>query len=225
MLSGILYRLVTPWERTGVINRLKPYRYLLKWVKMHPPGWPSRQLKNVRFFSDREQLAKMAADLVDDLFLHATHQAGKETWCEKTPSNLMHIDFLWELFPDSAFIHVKRDPRGVINSFSNQFWAIEKIRDSALSLREVYKRWFALKEGLDFNRHKYLEIKLEDIAASQNSAMERIAAFCGVDNSWNNVPEIRTEKVNYWQETLTEAKKEEITQILEPYIQLMGYEV
>ena len=73
------------------------------------------QLKIVKYFPDKNRLFALAAAFVDDLFLHSAYKRGKQTWCEKTPLNLLHIDFLWELFPESVFIHIKRDPRGVVH--------------------------------------------------------------------------------------------------------------
>ena len=132
---------------------------------------PRTCLKIVKYFPDRDRLAALAAAFVDDLFLHAAHERGKQTWCEKTPLNLLHVDFLWELFPHSVFIHIKRDPRGVVHSLTKQFWAPSDVQGACLFLRGIYDRWFDLKNTIDFKKYRYLKLKLEDLAASSESLL------------------------------------------------------
>ena len=96
------------------------YRKVLK-QKRTANLWPKREYLSVKFYKEREELCKLIESFVDDLFMHKTKKENKSMWCEKTPSNVLHIDSLYEMFPDSHFIHIKRDPRGVIQSMQNQF--------------------------------------------------------------------------------------------------------
>lgn len=186
---------------------------------------PRTQLKMVKYFSDRSQLVALAAAFVDDLFLYAAGQRGKQTWCEKTPQNLLNLDFLYELFPQSVFIHIKRDPRGVVQSMMKQAWAPGELRGACLYLRDAYRRWFDVKNAIDLSRYRYLEIKLEDLAASPQCMLERITSFCGLPNSFEELPEITLDKVNYWREIMTSQETQLVNNILGPYIERMEYQV
>jgi hypothetical protein len=182
-------------------------------------------IKEAKYFSDRKQLVALAAEFVDDLFVHAAQASGKETWCEKTPQHLLHLDFLWELFPESVFIHIKRDPRGVVQSFAKQRWGPNDIQQAACSMKNMYQRWLNLKPTLDLERRKFLEIKLEDLVTYPQELLEEVTTLCGLENQNNNLPEFSLEKANYWQKTLTAEDIDKINQILGAEIEQMGYEV
>ena len=186
---------------------------------------PRTKLKVVKYFPDRTRLMEVAANLVDDLFRHAAKQKGKKTWCEKTPLNILHIDFLWKLFPENAIIHIKRDPRGVVYSLNNQFWAPRDVRGACLFLKGIYDQWFSLKSKIDLEKHRYLEVKLEDLAASTEAVLEQIGLLCGVDNNFRNLPNIRLDKVEYWKEEMPKIDKDLVTTILGPYIEMMDYAI
>jgi len=186
---------------------------------------PRTKLKVVKYFSNRSDLTARTAAFVDDLFLHAAHEHGKQTWCEKTPQHLLSLDFLWELFPQSLVIHIKRDPRGVVHSLMKQEWAPNDLRGSSLLLRSVFDRWFDLKETLDLNKYRYLELKLEDLATSPPAMIEEVASFCGLENRFENLPDISLAKVTYWQKEMSRQDIAQVNEILGPHIERLGYEV
>ncbi|HBY94955.1 MAG: sulfotransferase [Ardenticatenaceae bacterium] len=188
---------------------------------------PRKRLRMARYFSDRTELVELARVFVDDLFLRAADQHEKRTWCEKTPQNLFHIGFLYELFPQSVFIHIKRDPRAIIHSMTKKEWvrAPNNVRDSCLFLRAMYDRWFDIKRAVDFNKYCYLELKLEDLAASPHSVLEQVAAFCKLEGRFNTLPDITPDRANYWQKTMTVEDRQLVNEILGAYIERLGYEV
>ena len=182
-----------------------------------------KELKAVKYFSNRQALVSLAAAFVDDLFLYAAQQHDKKTWCEKTPNNLLHIDFLLELFPQSVFIHVKRDPRGVVHSLTKQPWAPSDVQTASLFLKRIYERWFDIKARLDLGAFRYLELKLEDLAEDPVDTLAWISSLCGLDNRFEGVPEITLDKVHNWQETMSRDDQLLVNNILGNYIERMGY--
>lgn len=188
-------------------------------------NWPRSQIRLVKYFPDRSQLVALMNKFVDDLFLHAARKNGKETWCEKTPLNIFYVHFVWELFPQSVFIHVKRDPRGVVHSITNQAWGPNDVQKACLFARTMYDRWFDIRRTIDPNTQRYLEIKVEDLADSPNGVLEQVALFCGLENHFYDLPPISSDKVNYWQNTMVRQEIEQINRILGNYIEQMGYKV
>lgn len=186
---------------------------------------PRERLKEGKYFSDRRQLVSLIATFVDSLFLQAAHENGKLTWCEKTPQHFLYLDFLWELFPDSVFIHVKRDPRGVIHSLTKQPWAPNDIKEACLFLKGSYSRWFDLKEKIDFEKYSYLEFKLEDFALSPHPLLEEITSLCGIENHFDNIPDLNIDKVSYWKKTMAPEEFRLVNDVLGSHIEQMGYEL
>ena len=53
---------------------------------------------------------------------------GRRDWCEKTPFNILCMDFLWELVPEATIVHIKRHPVAVVASHVDQPWAPPRSR-------------------------------------------------------------------------------------------------
>jgi omega-hydroxy-beta-dihydromenaquinone-9 sulfotransferase len=76
-----------------------------------------------RYFRERDELISILRGFIEELFGRAASRAGKRTWREKTPLNLLSIPFLWELFPEARVAVLVRQPRQVVRSHQNQSWA------------------------------------------------------------------------------------------------------
>ena len=76
-----------------------------------------------RYFDDRPTLIAILRGFVEELFAGAAVAQGKQTWCEKTPFNVLSAPFLWELFPEATVVHVMRHPVAVVASHLHQPWA------------------------------------------------------------------------------------------------------
>ena len=189
------------------------------------PDFHRDTLPVARYFSDPEALAAVMAAFVDDIFMQGARQHGKQTWCEKTPQHLLHLSFIWQLFPDSVFIHIKRDPRGVVNSLTQQPWAPSDLRNAAFFLRNIYQRWLDLKPTLNLEERNYLEIKLEDLALSTDKHLHDVMALCQLDGAFTEIPDIDIARVDYWKNKMTTEEIALVNEILGPQILEMGYEL
>jgi hypothetical protein len=118
-----------------------------------------------RYFGDRRELLQILRRAVDTMFGGAAADAGKPTWCEKTPFNLLYMDFLWELVPEATIVHIKRHPVAVVASHVDQSWAPPTVDGALAWLKPVYERWLAWKAAADLTDRRYVEVKAEDLAA------------------------------------------------------------
>ncbi|TYB33258.1 MAG: sulfotransferase [Flexistipes sinusarabici] len=200
------------------------YRKILK-QRRETNLWPRREMKNVRFFADRDELCRIVESFVNDLFTYVAKRENKSIWCEKTPLNLLHLDFLYEVFPNCHFIHIKRDPRGVIQSMQNQFWANPDIEGICKQMKQVYHRWFYLQRKVNFEKHNYYEIKLEDLANDYENKIREITNFISIENEFISPPKLLLEKVNYWQKSMPKKDIEIVNSILGEEIEKMGYDI
>ncbi len=95
----------------------------------------------------------------------------KQVFLEKTPSNLLRVRFMQELFPQAKFIIVKRHPIAV--SLATQKW-------SESSIRSLLKHWFHCygiwERDKKFIRN-YIEVKYEDNVADIKGALDEICEF------------------------------------------------
>jgi omega-hydroxy-beta-dihydromenaquinone-9 sulfotransferase len=136
-----------------------------------------------RYFEDRSELIAVLRRFVDELFGGAAIEAGKRTWCEKTPFNLLSIDFLWELFPTSTFLHIYRHPLNVVASHVHQPWAPNDIQSLVGWLRPIYLRWFAIRDRLaPATNERLIEIRMEDLASNWPERRASLFSNLGLDD-------------------------------------------
>lgn len=118
------------------------------WSRMGPDG---------RWRSDahREWAKRFFPRMTDRL----QRYTGNSIFLNKCPANALRIGQLTEVFPDARFIHVERDPRGVINSIMNihralnvRSWGPMPVPESELQGLTEYERitrqWIAITDAI-----------------------------------------------------------------------------
>ena len=142
----------------------------------------SRRRVVPRYFSDRRELLEILRRAVDTMFGGAAADASKPTWCEKTPFNLLCMDFLWELVPEATIVHIKRHPVAVVASHVDQPWAPPTVDGALAWLTPVYHRWLAWKATADLTGKRYVEVKAEDLAVGWPEQRRALFQLLGVDD-------------------------------------------
>lgn len=154
--------------------------------------------------------------------IRVSGETGSKAWfCEKTPRNLLAIRSIFKVFPESRFIHIKRDPRGVIESWNRMEWNPCQ-GDLERTAKHLSDHWYGPWAGLvQWARvqENYLEIKLEDLCEGETRVMSRILQFLGIDG---HLPGNRfaTNRTNGW---LHHPQRATIEKLARPFDALMGY--
>lgn len=188
-----------------------------------PFGPPSRRRVVPRYFSDRAELLAILRGLVDTLFGGAAADAGKPAWCEKTPFNLLCMDFLWELFPEATIVHIKRHPVAVLASHLAQSWAPSTVDAALVYLKPVYHRWLTWKRAADLTGRRYIEVKAEDLAADWPGQRRALFERLGVDD-FATPSAFQSHKLAHRDDQFDDETRERIEASLGKIIAEMGYE-
>ncbi|GAA2360491.1 hypothetical protein Cme02nite_37680 [Catellatospora methionotrophica] len=186
-----------------------------------PP--PSRSRVVPRYFDDRRELIGILRDLVDTTFGGAAADAGKPTWCEKTPFNLLCMDFLWELVPEAAIVHIKRHPVSVLASHLAQPWAPSTVDGVLAYLIPIYRRWLAWKDTAELTGRRYVEVKAEDLAADWPGQRRALFARLDVDD-FATTRTFEAHRLTGRDDQLDRATRAYVTEALGDVIRAMGYE-
>ena len=124
----------------------------------------------------------LISDLVVQSFEVTKENASKGWYCEKTPGNLLAVRALLRVFPESRFIHIKRKPSEVIESWSRMTWCpvgsdIERVGQYLET--SWYGPWAEVR---DWARHQenYFELKLEDACREPGVTMRVLGDFIGL---------------------------------------------
>jgi hypothetical protein len=185
-------------------------------------GPRSRRRVLPRYFSDRRELLGILRRLIDTMFGGAAADAGKPAWCEKTPFNLLCMDFLWELVPEATIVHIKRHPVSVLASHIAQPWAPPTVDGALAYLKPVYDRWLTWRNTADLTGRRYIEVKAEDLAADWPGQRRALFERLGVDD-FATPSMFQSHKLIGRDDQFDRATREFVERALGDVIPAMGY--
>ena len=168
-------------------------------------------------------------------------QRGKQRWVEKTPGNILHLERIWQHWPEAVFFHVIRDLRDVYASWKrNGKYDLNTFVDHVKRIQDLHG------DRLGTTGDRYLEVYYRDLVTQPTETMTRVLAFCGesfvpgVDENRKGMGEyekvlavtgkasptlrslarpIFTDSLGQWRRHLTSAEVQTITSQLRPYIE------
>ncbi|HEX8918374.1 MAG TPA: sulfotransferase [Chloroflexota bacterium] len=188
-----------------------------------------------------DEMDRAVAAFVDNVFTRYQLQRGKRRWAEKTPKNILRIDYLFRLFPQAQFIHMVRDPRDVHCSVRRKA-STETPRWSKFTADETARSWVKrIRRGLAWRDDpRYLEVRYEDLVYDPEATMRTVLMFLrepwddcilGSNDTAVIVPaqsnanrQVFTTSVERWQRDLPVEDVEQIETIAGPMMRCVGYE-
>lgn len=119
------------------------------------------------------------ASLVDAICRRCGRRHGHESWGDKTPHYINHVDLLHGLFPRSKMIYIVRDGRDVALSLLKKPWGPANMYMCALKWRDENR----LQPILDTLRTAGLlhDLRYEDLLQDPAACVSRIYSFLGHD--------------------------------------------
>lgn len=136
----------------------------------------------------RQMLAasKSHAEFVDLFFKAYCRAGGKSFWAEKTPKNVLAIDYIFRHFPDARFIHVIRDGRAAICSLMTH--PRHRVVDGKLiktnirnPIDQCVDLWVkCVGAGLAFRGDpRYVEVRYEELVLRPEKTLKHLFTFLG----------------------------------------------
>jgi len=128
------------------------------------------------------------------------------------------------MFPDAKIVHIKRDPRGVAYSLSQQTWAPGNVSDALKILTPIYDRWQNLKSSLHLPPDRYIEIKSETFFTDCRPQIDQLLDWLGAGPAEMDTANITPDRIDSWRGKIAPADLELCNRKLSPYLVLMGYD-
>ena len=111
---------------------------------------------------------------------------GSPRIAEKTPSVLLHTEFLSNAFPRAKFIHLIRDGRAVVASLLRQNWfaaTTGKRLEYCESVEAATQYWMDMVMSIRNQSEElggaYMEVKYEDLVSDTRKISDKVLAFLG----------------------------------------------
>ncbi|HIE14979.1 TPA: sulfotransferase, partial [Candidatus Bathyarchaeota archaeon] len=158
---------------SDLMNELCDFCYDGTWM-----GAESYRLKPEMYFSStksREDLSKIFGRFLRKVIYDIMKSQNKNFYVEDNPWNILFASELLDLIPEAKIIHVYRDPRDVIASYSKQIWMpTDKIKCAKI-YESVMNRWFSIRSILP--AESYFEFKLENLVRTPRDILVKVCDF------------------------------------------------
>jgi hypothetical protein len=194
-----------------------------------PACWVGTE--NYRFFPrlyhspprPREELAQILGDFIRIVINDLLEQTGKRFFVEDNTWNVLFAREIIELLPEAKIIHVYRDPRDVVASFSHQRWSPTNKQQGARWYRAMITYWFNTRSALPSG--SYYELGLEDLVASPETVLRDICEFAGIpfDNALLQI-DLSHSHSGRWKREYSDEEKTKVQEILADVIEKLGYD-
>lgn len=121
------------------------------------------------------------SEFIEKFFNKMINVHGKRRWAEKSPRNVLRLDYIFKHFPMAKFIHMIRDGRDVACSLRT--FPKRKIVDGSIvpvntnrPLDECVRRWVHdVKIGRKYeNDPRYIEVKYEDLILNTRESLKKL---------------------------------------------------
>jgi hypothetical protein len=171
----------------------------------------------------KPELARVLGDFVRGVIEDLLSHTGKAFFVEDNTWNILLARELLDFLPDARIVHVYRDPRDVVASFSQQRWSPTDKEQGARWYKAMMNHWFDVRSTLDLD--SYHELSLESLVASPESALRRLCEFADIpfDEAMLAL-DLSHSHSGRWKTDCSEQEKVEIHRILEDIIRQLGYD-
>lgn len=115
-------------------------------------------------------------EVVSRLFETYAQKEGKERWGDKTPSYVLHIPTLLELFPNCQIIHIYRDGRDVaLSQFKHPSGQSRNAFIAAINWK--HRVSVGREIGSTLPAHQYTEVRYESLICDPESTLRKVCDF------------------------------------------------
>jgi len=141
-----------------------------------------------QLLSEAYRTSQSRAHFIDRFAEICCAATGKQRWAEKTPRNILHLDYLFDKFPVSQFVHVLRDGRDVACSLRTH--PRHRVENGKLVPLNTWKpmeacvaRW---RESMLATRPywsdpRFYTVRYEELVADPRTAVAKLLQFLGED--------------------------------------------
>lgn len=162
-----------PTETHLVSHGLRPLSELFQHAN---PGAPEPG----RTFMPRGAFLDSCRDLLDRVILDsiARQDPTASLVVERTPSHVLHLDLIHDVFPDSKVVHIVRDGRAVARSLVSMPWGPTSIAGAAELWRDSVE---GAKQGEARFGERFLELRYEDLLTETRDGVEALTSWLGLE--------------------------------------------
>ena len=169
-----------------------------------------------------EKLLEHARKFVEKLWSSAASRFNAKIVADHTPTNLNHVLFLRDLFPDMRFIHIYRDPRDVVSSYKRQSWGGNSAREAVPIIKGSLEKWREDRKRLP--KGTFIEISLERLVKDTENVLRELCEFLELEFDKNMLNmDLSKSHSGRWKKELSREEVELVERELGWFMREKGY--
>jgi hypothetical protein len=170
----------------------------------------------------KDDLADVLGRFLGQVIQNMLDKQGKQIFVEDNTWNILWFDKFLELMPQAKLIHIYRDPRDVVASFTKQTWTPTDPSRAALFYNGIMERWWEIHKHLP--KKSYMEISLENLVQAPEAVTKEICRFWNIP--WHNSllkTDLSRSHSGRWKKDLNPDDQDRIQTILSDTMDKLGY--
>lgn len=191
-------------------------------------GHPAAQSSEMFFGATRAllcEIAGLAASSRDLAHCQKIEINEPLLFLEKTPHNLLAIEFLTQLAPGAAYLHVMRDPRSIAWSLLSMRWGPNDLVTAVRWVDSYCRAWckaeaYAAQLSLPLTR-----LHIEDVAADPSFSSCRLTQWLGITAGETMFAGADLNLLNRWTASVTEHDHAVLDSELRGWTTHFGYDL
>jgi hypothetical protein len=203
----------------ALIAELRDFSFPAYWVGSESYVWrPRIHHAGPKAPSD---LAPILGGFINRVIHEYLTQAQKSFFVEDNTWNILFARELLDLIPQARILHIYRDPRDVVASFTHQRWCPTDVEQAARWYRDLMSHWFTVRA--DLPQGSYYEFNLDRLVMETEPVVKEICEFTGV-SFHPAMLQIDLSKSNRgrWEQDFTPAEQSIVQHILGDLIEELG---
>lgn len=207
-------------HRRKLLEELVEFTYPARWIGTESYTWrPQIYYSRPR---SKTELAAILQKFVNSVVSEILLAERKQVLIDDNPYNILLAKELLELVPTCKILHVLRDPRDVVASYSVQAWAPTDKIQAAYVYRSLLHQWFEVKKSLPNN--SFLEYRLEDLVQAPELTIRTICSFIGCEYKPQMLEiDLGHSHSDRWKREFSNHERQKIQEILGDIIVELGY--
>jgi len=194
-----------------LISRLREFTYRGVW-----PGTDSYTFKPKIYHCQpqrKEELIEILRVYMRNIIRELLCVHNKEFFIEDNTWNIFFAKELIELLPEAKIIHIYRNPRDAIASFSSQRWCPSDRKEAAVWYKAMIKHWLSIRN--DLPSRSCHQLKFEDLIKYPAARIKELCEFIGLpfEDSLLDI-DLSRAHIGRWKSEFSEDEKKEISKIL-----------
>lgn len=149
--------------------------------------------------------------------------AGRRFFLDKETWSILWFDTIRDLLPEARLVHIVRDPRDIVASYTTMRWGPSDPVLAARLVADVLAQWAEVRARVP--AETTLEIRLEDLAADPERVLRDVCAFYGL--AWSDALltlDLSGARSGRWRRDLDPDVQGAVADLLGPALRAYGYE-